>query len=147
MLDKVTAKTVCELLRGFEEEYKIEEDSQIFFTLDASEEFPHKLNVRIMITEEYMKIYAFPDDFNISVGDSADYMLAINDYNSWDVYIKGALVIFKEINVITIKVESIFKFSAPISVDYLWKDCILFSLMGIRDFYDSLETHKKKVLE
>lgn len=147
MLDKVTVKTISQLLDGFDINHEIEDDSQIKFSLDATEEFPYELTIRIMVDEEWVKIYAVPDDFTISINDSTDYLLAVNHYNSWKVRIKGALIIIKEIKMITLKAENVYNFTGPISVEHLWQDCILFSLAGIRDFYNSIEKCKKEVLE
>lgn len=82
MLDKVTVKTISQLLDGFDINHEIEDDSQIKFSLDATEEFPYELTIRIMVDKEWVKIYAVPDDFTISINDSTDYLLAVKGCNS-----------------------------------------------------------------
>lgn len=146
MLNKITINHVRQFFDGYEEKYEISEDNQLLFNLKSSEEFPYEIQVRFMVEDNWMKVYAIPSDFQISIGDCADYLLAVNHYNAWKVRAKASLMIMKEINLITLKLENIFFFEGPISVEYFVNGCILYSLRTIREFFDTIEECKVEVL-
>lgn len=83
MLNKITINHVRQFFDGYEEKYEISEDNQLLFNLKSSEEFPYEIQVRFMVEDNWMKVYAIPSDFQISIGDCADYLLAVNHYNAW----------------------------------------------------------------
>lgn len=147
MVENVTIENICQLFDGFKVDYKNEDDNQILFTLNANKNFPHDLQVRIVIDNQWMKVYAIPDDFNISIGDSADYLLAVNHYNTWKCGGKASLMIIKEINMITLKMETIFYLSGPVSVDYIVEGCIKYSIGEIREFFNTIDDCKAEVLK
>lgn len=147
MLESITIDHVRQVFDGFEKSYEVENDNQILFTLEASDEFPHDIQVRFVVENDWMKVYALPDDFKIAIGDSADYLLAVNHYNTWNAGAKGCLMIIKEINMITLKLENVILFTGPVSVEYFVNGCILYSLQEIRCFFDTIEDSKKKALE
>ena len=147
MLENVTINHIRQLFDGFEMSYEVENDNQILYKLEASNKFPHEIQVRFMVENDWMKIYAIPDDFQIAIEDSADYMLAVNHYNTWKAGAKGSLMIIKEINMITLKLENVFRLIGPISVDYFAKGCIIYSLQEIREFFDTIEDCKQEALK